>query len=309
MEIDRFKAEMKSLFRMSDLGLLCFYLGIEVEQVAGSTRMTQSAFARRILEKAGMQDCNACATPMEQRLKLSNHSDAPPVDSTGYRSIVGSLRYLVHTRSDIAFAVGYVSRFMEAPTAEHEAAVKRILRYIAGTIDYGIIYQRSETPATLVGFFDADMAGDVDTRKSTSGVMFFLGSNPVSWQSQKQKVVALSSCEAEYIAARTAACQGVWMAQLLGEINQAQPDVFKLMVDNKSAIALSKNPVFHDCSKHIATRYHYIRECVEEGRVQLEFTGTADQVADILTKSLGRVRFEELRSRIGVSEVSRGHKV
>ncbi len=99
------------------------------------------------------------------------------------------------------------------------------------------------------------------------------------------------------------------MAQLLGEINQAQPDVFKLMVDNKSAIALSKNPVFHDRRKHIATWYHYIRECVEEGRVQLEFTGTADQVTDILTKSLGQVRFEELRSRIGVSEVSRGHKV
>nr|AAP44677.1 putative gag-pol polyprotein [Oryza sativa Japonica Group] len=277
VEIDRFKAEMMSLFRMSDLGLLCFYLGIEVKQVAGSTRLTQSAFARRILEKAGMQDCNACVTPMEQRLKLSKHSDAPLVDSTGYRSIVGSLRYLVHTRLDIAFAVGYVSRFMEAPTAEHEAAVKRILRYIAGTIDYGIIYRRSETPATLVGFSDADMAGDVDTRKRTSGVMFFLGSSP--------------------------------MAQLLGEINQAQPDVFKLMVDNKSAIALSKNPVFHDRRKHIATRYHYIRECVEEGRVQLEFTGTAYQVTDILTKSLGRVRFEELRSRIGVLEVSREHKV
>lgn len=137
VEIDRFKAEMKSLFRMSDLGLLCFYLGIEVEQVAGSTRLTQSAFARRILEKAGMQDCNACAMPMEQRLKLSKHSDAPPVDSTGYRSIVGSLRYLVHTRLDIVFAVGYVSRFMEAPTAEHEAAVKRILRYILAQLITG----------------------------------------------------------------------------------------------------------------------------------------------------------------------------
>ncbi len=206
MEIDRFKAEMMSLFKMSDLGPLSFYLGIEVEQVADGIRLSQKSYAQRILERAGMQGCNSCLTPMEPRLKLTKASTAAPVDATQYRSIVGCLWYLVHTRPDLAFSVGYVSHFMEAPTTEHDAAVKRILRYVAGTVDFGCYYKRMETPPELVGYCDADMAGDVDTRKSTSGVVFFLGANPVSWQSIKQKVVALSSCEAEYIAATTAAC-------------------------------------------------------------------------------------------------------
>ncbi|BAF15572.2 Os04g0582400 [Oryza sativa Japonica Group] len=302
-EIVRFKGEMKALFKMSDLGLLSFYLGIEVEQVAGSIRLSQAAYARRILERAGMLGCNPSATPMEQRLKLSKTSAAASVNPTWYRGIVGCLRYLVHTRPDIAFSVGYVSRFMEAPTTEHEAAVKRILRYIAGTTEFGCHYHQSSSPVQLVGYSDADMAGDPDTRKSTTGVVFFLGTSPVSWQSVKQKVVALSSCEAEYIAATTAACQGVWLSQLLGEINQEEPDAFKLLIDNKSAIALSKNPVFHERSKHIATRYHYIRERVEDGSVHVEFVGTEGQIADILTKALGRTRFQELRSRIGVADV------
>ncbi|XP_052135136.1 secreted RxLR effector protein 161-like [Oryza glaberrima] len=244
-------------------------------------------------------ECHA----MEQRLKLSKTSAAAPVNPTWYRGIVGCLRYLVHTRPDIAFSVGYVSRFMEAPTTEHEAAVKCILRYIAGTTEFGCHYHQSSSPVQLVGYSDADMAGDPDTRKSTTGVVFFLGTSPVSWQSVKQKVVALSSCEAEYIAATTAACQGVWLSQLLGEINQEELDAFKLLIDNKSAIALSKNPVFHERSKHIATRYHYIRERVEDGSVHVEFVGTEGQIADILTKALGRTRFLELRSRIGVADV------
>lgn len=124
------------------------------------------------------------------RLQLSRSSSASMEDTTEYRSIVGSLCYLVHMHPDIAFAVGYVSRFMETPTSEHMAAVKRILRYIAGTLDFGCCYNRSVGPATLTGFSDSDMAGDVDTRKSTMGVLFFLGTNPVSWQSQKQKIVA-----------------------------------------------------------------------------------------------------------------------
>jgi hypothetical protein len=131
---------------------------------------------------------------MEPRLKLSKKSSAPAVDTTAYRSIVGSLRYLVNTRPDLAYTVGYVSRFMEEPTTEHLAAVKRVLRYVAGTLDYDCHYTRKKD-AQLVGFSDSDLAGDIDTRKSTTGVVFFLGNNIITWQSQKQKVVALSSCE------------------------------------------------------------------------------------------------------------------
>lgn len=188
-----------------------------MKQSGEGIALSQGNYARKILEKAGMLNCNPCQVSMETKLKLSRESQNPCVDATEYRSLVGSLRYLVHTRPDLAFAVGYVSRFMEKPHSEHLATVKYILRYIAGTCDWGLWYARKEQPR-LVGFSDSDLAGDIDSRKSTSGIIFFFGDSPVSWVSAKQKVVVLSSCEAEYIAATTAACQGVWLARLLGEI-------------------------------------------------------------------------------------------
>jgi hypothetical protein len=289
------------------LGLLKYYLGLEVNQGEEGITVCQRAYAAKILQTAGLSDCNPSETPMESRLKLSKTSSAPLVDATHYRSIVGSLRYLVNSRPDLAFSVGYVSRFMEAPTTEHLTAVKRILRYVAGTLHYGCFYKR-EKEASLVGYSDSDLAGDVDTRKSTSGIFFFLGNNVITWQSQKQKVVALSSCEAEYIAATTAACQGVWLARLLAELKGRKPATINLKIDSQSAIQLSKNPVFHDRSKHIDTRYHFIRDCIEENRVTLEFIGTKDQLADILTKALGREQFCELRSRLGVIDVQNACK-
>nr|CAH67708.1 H0512B01.3 [Oryza sativa] len=208
-EIEQFKEEMKAKFQMSDLGLLSFYLGIEVKQGDDGISLNQGRYAQRIVESAGLKDCNPCATPMEERLKLSRDSTAPPVDATEYRWLVGSLRYLVHTRPDLAFAVGFVSRFMERPTEEHMVAVKRILRYVDGTMEYGLHYKREKEEQRLIGYSNSDLAGDIDTRRSTSGMLFFLGSSLVSWQSIKQRVVALSSCEAEYVAATNAATQGI----------------------------------------------------------------------------------------------------
>lgn len=200
---------MKAMFQMSDLGLLHYYLGMEVSQTENGITISQGAYAMKILEAAGMAGCNPSQIPMEPRLKLSKRSSAPAVDATKFRRIIGSLRYLVNSWPDLAFSVGYVSRFMSAPTAEHQAAMKRVLRYVAGTINYGCCYKRRTGDVELVGYSNSDLAGDIDTRKSTTGVFFFLGDNVITWQSQKQKVVALSSCEAEYIAATTAACQGV----------------------------------------------------------------------------------------------------
>jgi hypothetical protein len=299
--IKKFKAQMTEIFKMSDLGALTYYLGIEVKQGVEGITLCQGSYASKILEKAGMLECNACDVPMQAKLKLSRDSDSPRVDATEYRSLVGSLRYLVNTRPDLAFSVGYVSRFMEEPHEDHLAAVKHILRYVAGTRDWGLKYARKKgDQPVLLGYSDSDLAGDVDSRKSTSGVIFFLGESPISWQSAKQKVVALSSCEAEYIAAATAACQGVWLARLLSEILDSVMNKPVLRVDNKSTISLVKNPVHHDRSKHIDTRFHLIREYAQNGQIEVSFIRTDEQLGDVLTKPLCKNKFLELCTKIGL---------
>jgi hypothetical protein len=302
--LNKFKEEMQRVFKMSDLGPLSYYLGIEVHQEKTGITISQGAYAQKILRKAGLLECNPCRTPMEARLHLSKFGDTPRVDATQYRSLMGSLRYLVNTRPDLAYVVGYVSRYMEEPREEHLTAVKRILRYIAGTMNWGVTYTPGEGgEPCLMGFSGSDMAGDQDDRKSTSGMVYFLSNNLVTWQSSKQKIVALSTCEAEYVAASAAACQAVWLAQLMGELLGKKVSAPLMLVDNKEAISLVKNPVLHDRSKHIETRYHYIRECVERGLITVDFVRTEDQLGDLFTKSLSRVKFEELRSRIGVRPI------
>jgi hypothetical protein len=205
--IKKFKLQMTEMFKMSDLGLLTYYLGIEVKQEDQGMTLSQGNYALKILERGGLLDCNPCDVPMQPKLKLRKESDTALVNPTEYISLVGSLRYLVNTRPDLSFLVGYVSRYMEEPHEEHLAAVKHILRYISGTRLQGVFYPRKkEGRNMLFGYTDSELAGDLDSRKSTSGVLFLLGDSPVSWQSVKQRVVALSSCEAEYIAAATGAC-------------------------------------------------------------------------------------------------------
>jgi hypothetical protein len=302
-DIDKFKEEMKHKFTMSDLGLLSYYLGIEVAQKGDSITLCQSSYVGKILATAGMDECNATHTPMESKLQLSKQDSGGVIDATLYRSIVGSLCYLCNTRPDIMFAVGMVSRYLEAPGAPHWAAVKQILRYISGTVRYGCCYKRGAGAPTLVGFSDSDFAGNKDDRKSTTGTVFFLGSSAVTWASQKQKLVTLSSCEAEYVAATSGACQGVWLCRLLGDLIGDAPTTVKLRIDNMSSIALCKNPVYHDRSKHIDVKYHFIRECVEDGKVDVDHVSTDGQLADILTKAMGRVKFFKMRLKLGVTEV------
>jgi hypothetical protein len=241
---------------------------------------------------------------METRLQLSTKSTSEEVEAKMYRSLVGSLRYLVHTRPDISFAVGYVSRFMEKPRQEQLAAVKHLLRYIAGTVSHGLVYSKfTKGNNRITGYLDSDFGGDVDERKSTTGVIFFSGQMVISWMSQKQKLIALSTCEAEYIAGAAGACQAVWLNRLLEELTGISPQQPILRMDNQSAIALSKNLVLHDRSKHIDTKFHFIRQCVEDGRLCLDYVQTQEQLADVLTKSLGRARFCELRDKIGIIQL------
>ncbi|XP_044442213.1 uncharacterized mitochondrial protein AtMg00810-like [Triticum aestivum] len=281
---------MEELFKMTDLGLLSYYFGIEVQQKPEGITQCQEAYAKKIVESCSMEDCNPSHVPMKPCVVLSKKSEAPAVDATEYRSVVRKLRYLTNTRPDLAYSVGIVSRFMEAPMAELWAAVENILRYIKGTTNFGCVYLREKKKEMLElrGYSDSDMAGDVDDRKSTSGVAYFLGGSIVSWLSQKQKVVALSSREAEYIAAATAVCQGVCLGRLLGDLTGKEPERVVLNVDDKSTISLWKNPVCHHGRwKHIDTRYRYLRECVEESKIDVNYVCTNDQLADILIRSLG----------------------
>jgi hypothetical protein len=166
---------------------------------------------------------------------------------------------------------------MERPTEEHMKAVKRILLYVNSMLDYGLRYEKLTETTWLASSSDSNHAGDVDNRKSTSGNLFYLGKCPVSWQS--------------YVAATAAATPAVWLARLLGELTGKKAECVELMMDKKLALALSKNPIFHERSKHIELRYHSIRDCIEKGFINADYINTKDQLTDILMKALGRIKF------------------
>ena len=295
-----FKKKMFGEFDMSDLGMLHYYLGIEVAQENGVITIKQIAYAKKILEQFGMLECNPTKCPMEPKIHLHKDEKGHPVDASEYRRVIGCLRYLLHTLPDLSFAVGMASRFMERPTVMHHKAVKQTLRYLKGTMHYGLVYGRGGGAKVITGFTDSDMAGDMDDRKSTSGMAFYVNECLVAWNSQKQKTFTLSSCEAEFMAATTAACHALWLRNLLAEIIGAEPKPVKMFVDNKSAIALMKNPVFHGRSKHIDTRIHFIRECVEGGKIIMEFIRAEEQRANSLTKALSAAKLKAMRYLLGV---------
>ncbi|WVZ79341.1 LOW QUALITY PROTEIN: hypothetical protein U9M48_026932 [Paspalum notatum var. saurae] len=275
-EIEAFKARMKKTFRTSDLGSLTYYPGIEVEQRKDGITLCQSSYARKLLERSGMGECWPNKTPMEEKLKLSKDSKAGKVDATSYRSIVGGLRYLVHTRPDLAFAVGYsIHGGAKEGSPDRRATHPPLRRW---TINYGLIYpRRSGEKANLIGYSDSDMGGNIDGRRSTHALLPRRVRDRLA--EHEAEDVALSTCEAEYVAAAAACCQAVWLKRLLREVTGEEPRAPVLRVDNNSAIELAKNPVLHDRSKHIDIRFHYIRECVAEGQVVLGHVDTARQLA------------------------------
>ncbi|XP_074336014.1 secreted RxLR effector protein 161-like [Apium graveolens] len=250
-----------------------------------------------------MTDYNQVKYPMEHKIQLHKDEGGEPVNSTQFKSMVGGLRYLVHTRPDIAYAVGVISRFMERPTMLHLNAAKRILRYVKGTLTYGLVYVECQGNYLMSGFSDSDMAGDLDDRKSTGGMAFYLGDSLITWISQKQRCVALSSCEAEFMAATAAACRGIWLQRVLSQISGVKSGPVILYIDNRSAVDLAKNPVFHRRSKHIDVRYHFIRECVEQGLIVIKHISTNEQRVDILTMALSATKFENMRKLLGVKDL------
>jgi len=244
--ISGFKREMASKFEMSDLGKLTYYLGIEVCQQEQGITLSQHRYAMKILEDAGMKDCNLMHIPMESGLQLSKSHHEEGIDATGYRKKVGCLRYLIHTRPDLSFCVGVLSRYMQDPNESHGAAMRQCLRYLKGTTTLGLVFKRSsEKIPKLVGYSDSNHNVDPDDGKSTAGHISYLGESPISWCSQKQETMAMSSCEAEFMAGTEAARQAIWLQDLLSEVIGEPSEKVLIRIDNKSAIALTKNPVFH----------------------------------------------------------------
>lgn len=303
--IQKFKRQMGEEFDMTDLGKLSHYLGMEVSQQLGYIELKQESYAKKLLVRAGMAECRSAKYPMETSIQLDKDEKGKAVDATQFKSIVGGLRYLVHTRPDIAYAVGIVSRYMERPTVLHQAAVKRILRYIKGTTNYGLIYSKGTGNHLLEGYSDSDLAGNTEDRRSTGAMAFYLNDNLITWVSQKQRCVALSSCEAEFMAATAAACQAVWLRNLLIQITGVTHGPVIIYVDNKSAIDLAKNPVFHGRSKHIDIRYHFIRECVGRGEIEVKYVSSNEQRADVLTKAMATVKFEQMRALLGIQNLQK----
>nr|GFB50989.1 zinc finger, CCHC-type [Tanacetum cinerariifolium] len=270
-DLQKFKSQMEERFEMSDLGLLAYYLGIEVTQIEDGISIKQTGYANKILKEARMVDCNETKIPMDPGTKLIKTEGGELVDATEYKSLIGCLRYLIHTRPHLSYSVGLLSRFMQEPREQHMKAIRQVLRYIKGTLNFGINYYK-KAGCKLLGYSDSSYGINIEGGKGTTGIVFYFGNSPISWNSQKQPTVTLSSSESEFMAATAAACQALWLQRLLNASTSSKEEKVTIRVDNKSVIALMKNPVFHGGSKHIDIRYHFIRECVEKNQIEVEHT-------------------------------------
>ena len=273
------------------------------------TKRRFTALFRSLLHKLKMTDCNPSSVPADPGSRLTVmdcplRSGTTPLSSTPYRSAVGGLMYAEKmTRPDILFAVTAASRYNQDPGNAHWAAVKRILSYLAGTINHGLCFGETDSVDHLVAYSDSDFSGCQDTRRSTSGLLFTFNGGPVSWTSNLQKPIANSTAEAEYYAAGHASREIDWLRSLLKEIGFEQFDPTPLLCDKKSAMLMVQNPVFHNRTKHIDINYHYLRQLYQAKVIELRSVRSEDELADLLTKPVKPKELRLNRPRIGVVPV------
>jgi histone deacetylase 1/2 len=298
---DALLSDLQREFALKDLGDLHYFLGIEVKRDQDGLVLSQKRYADDILSRSGMAKCKAVDTPLptSQKLSIADGDKLGVDDSTRYRSLVGALQYLTLTRPDISFVVNKVCQFLHALTSIHFSAVKRILRYIRGTTNMGLRLRKSNS-MMISAFSDADWAGCVDDRRSTSGFALFLGSNLMSWTARKQATVSRSSTEAEYKALANATAEMMWVQKLLTELKVPHPPSARLWCDNLGAKYLSANPVFHARTKHIEIDFHFVRERVAQGLLDIRFIHTGDQLADGFTKALPTAKLRKFRNNLNL---------
>ena len=293
-----FSKLMQAKFEMSMIGELNHFLGLHIRQQESGIFISQSKYAKNIVKRFGLESISPVRIPMSLNVKLTVDLLGKNVDSSLYKSMIGSLLYLTASRSNISYSVGVCAIYQANLKESHMIALKRIIKYFKATADFRLWYNK-DTNDVLIGYSDADWAGNTDDRKNTLGGCFYVGNNLVSWTSKKQNFISLSTTEVEYIAVGNCCTQLLWMQKLLLDYGIRQEHL-TIYYDNTSAINISKNHVQHSRTKHIEIRYHFIWELVEDGTLTLEFIHTDDQKANLFTKPLDSKHFEFLHQNIGV---------
>lgn len=300
--IQTIKRLLTTEFDMTDIGNVNTFLGMHIErdQENGIIRFGQKQYLSKVLTKFGMNDCKPVATPIEKGLHLNidrvnNNADVP------YRELIGCIIYATQTtRPDLCAATNYFSRFQSCYTNEHFVHAKRLLRYIKGSIDLKMEYTKNKSGEILTGYADADWGGDKNDSKSTSGYVFKVFGNTVSWATRKQNTVAQSSTEAEYVALGEAINEAEWIKELLIELGFSFNKPITIYEDNQSCIKVAEEPREHKRMKHVAVKYDFIRDTIKRELIQLSYIPTGEQTADIMTKGLGRIQFMQLRSNLNL---------
>lgn len=310
-KIRQLKEELKQHFKLRDLGPVEFLLGVKVERDRSQRKLqlSQRQYTLDILERYGFESCSPVSTPLNPGTKLSQDQcpktpeDVQAMRTVPYAHAVGSLMYLaISTRPDIAHAVGVLSRFSCNPGKAHWLAVKHLFRYLKGTLDYKLTYMPDKkSPSLFTAYSDADHAGCKDTGRSTGAYVVKMGTGAVSWSSKLQPIVALSTTEAEYVAACSAGTEICWMRNLFTELGfDLSSTSSPLFVDNQSAIAVAKNPEHHGRMKHLDLRYYWLRDEVDKKVIGVFYCPTADMPADLLTKALPLVKVKACCKMLGL---------
>jgi hypothetical protein len=288
---------------MVDFGEVNTVLGMKItrNKSLGELHISQESYAGDVLKRFNMEGCTPISIPLTPDQKLSKaqgafiEAEKRSMELIPYRQVVGSLMYLmVCRRPDLASALGLLARLMQDPGRAHWEAAKRTLRYVQQTKKLGLHFRRKEA-LEIVGFYDSDWGGDPDQRRSTTGYVFLVGGGAFSWCSKKQGAVALSRCEAEYYASSHAAMEASWQRMFLAELGLKPEDPITVGFDSHSALNLVGNPVYHEKSKHIGIRFHYVREHVQKKEVEFVYVPTEFHVADALTKYVPREKLEYCR--------------
>ena len=289
---------MHNEFEMSMMGELNFFLGLQIKQLKEGTFINQAKYIGDLLNKFNSEEVKAKSTPMSSSIKLDMNEKGKSVDQTKYRGMIGFLLYLTASRPDIMYSVCLCARFQACPKESHLNSVKRIFRYLKGTINIGLWYPKCDD-FELICYSDEGFRGCKIDKKSISRTCHFLGHSLVSWHSKKQNSVALSTAEAEYIATGLGCAQVIWMKQTLRDFGLTFSHV-PIKYDNISIISISKNLVQHSRTKHIEIRHHFLRNHAQKGDITLDFVRTEDQLVNIFTKPPNENQFVNIRRQLGI---------